>query len=226
MPTALVTGANRGIGLALTQQYASDGWRVHACCRTPDAAEELHGAGGDVTVHALDVTDHAAIDALAARIEEPVDLVLANAGVYGPGSDRQGFGSLDYDGFRHALEVNLLGALKTLEAFLPHAERASGKLVAITSKMGSIEDASSGMVIYRASKAALNMSIAMLAPEAKARGVAVGLLHPGWARTDMGGPNGLVSAEESAQGLRARIAALTPTDKPAFLAYDGQEIPW
>ena len=97
MPTALITGANRGIGLELTRAYAADGYKVHACCRTPQEADELKAVQGDVRVHQLDVTNHGAVDTLAGEIGEPVDVLIANAGVYGPKSEAQVFGSLDYD---------------------------------------------------------------------------------------------------------------------------------
>ena len=227
MPTVLITGANRGIGLELARGYAGEGYAVHACCRTPGEADELRAVQGDVRVHVLDVTDHAATDALAAGITGPIDVLIANAGVYGPGSDAQAFGTLDYDGMRCAFETNTFGAIKTMEAFAEHVARAEGgRMVAITSKMGSIGDASGGMIAYRASKAALNMATAMAAAAMAPRGVAVAVIHPGWVRTDMGGPNGLVSPEESAAGIRRVIAGLKPTQKAPFLAYDGQEIPW
>ena len=227
MPTVLITGANRGIGLELTRGYAGDGYAVHACCRTPDDADALRAVQGDVRVHALDVTDHAATDELAAELTGPIEVVIANAGVYGPGSEAQAFGSLDYDGMRRAFETNTFGAIKTMEAFAEHVARAEGgRMVAITSKMGSIDDASGGMIAYRAAKAALNMATAMAAAAMAPRGVAVAVVHPGWVRTDMGGPNGLVSPEESAAGIRRVIAGLRPAEKAPFLAYDGQEIPW
>ncbi|MBB4658338.1 SDR family oxidoreductase [Parvularcula dongshanensis] len=227
MPTALITGANRGIGLELTRAYAAEGYKVHACCRTPSQANELRDVEGDVTIHALEVTDHGAVDALATEIKEPIDVLIANAGVYGPGSEAQTFGSLDYGALRDTLETNLLGTVKTCEAFLPQvAQSGEKKMAAITSKMGSIADASGGSVIYRTSKAALNMAMAVAAPEAKRQGVAVAVLHPGWVQTDMGGPNGNIDAKTSAAGLKERIAGLKPADKAPFLAYDGQEIPW
>ena len=226
MPTALITGANRGIGLELTRQYAADGYTVHACCRTPSQASELRGVEGRVTVHALDVTDHGAVDALASEIGEPLDVVIANAGIYGPDREAQTFGSLDYDAIRQTLETNTLGALKTCEAFLPHAAKAKGKVAAITSQMGSIDDASSGSTAYRVSKAALNMGLAVAAAEAEPQGVAMALFHPGWVQTDMGGPNGKVTPEESARGLREQIGKLTPQKKAPFLTYDGRTMPW
>ena len=226
MPTALITGANRGIGLELARQYAADGYTVHACCRNPSEAQDLRALEGDVHVHQLDVTDHAAVDRLASDLDAPLDVVIANAGIYGPKSEAQTFGSLDYDALRDTMESNAIGAVKTVEAFAPHAARAGGKLAAITSEMGSIADASGGSTAYRASKAALNMALAVAAPAVKDQGVAVGLFHPGWVQTDMGGPNARITPEESARGLKAQIGKLAPSDKAPFLAYDGREIPW
>lgn len=227
MPTALVTGANRGIGLELVRAYAADGYRVHACCRAPGGATELDAVAGDVTVHALDVTDHGAVDALAASIGEPVDVLIANAGVYGPKSEAQGFGSLDYGALRSTIETNTIGAIKTCEAFLPHVARSEGKkMVAITSQMGSIGDASGGSIAYRASKTALNMAMAVAAHDVKDQGVAVGLIHPGWVRTDMGGPNGKVTPADSAAGIKAQVGKLRPSDKAPFVTYDGRALPW
>lgn len=227
MPTVLITGANRGIGLELARGYAADGYAVHACCRTPGDADELNAVQGNIHVHALDVTDHAATDALASEVSGPIDVLIANAGIYGPNGEGQAFGSLDYEGMRRAFETNTFGALKTMEAFADHVAQADGgRMAAITSKMGSIDDASGGMIAYRASKAALNMAAAMTANAMAPRGVAVAVIHPGWVRTDMGGPNGLVSPEESAAGIRQVIAGLKPAEKAPFLAYDGQEIAW
>lgn len=224
MPTVLITGANRGIGLEFARQYAADGWKVHACCRNPGAAAELNALKGDIAVHALDVTDIAAIRALAAKIDEPLDVVIANAGV--GGWDISGFGAMDYNAWKRLMDVNLYGAVATCEAFAPHAEKAKGKIVAMTSQMGSIADASGGAVPYRTSKAALNMGVQAIAPDLASRGVAVAMFHPGWVKTDMGGPNASITTEKSVRGLRQRIEEMRPTPSPRFLAYDGREIPW
>ncbi|MEM9284658.1 MAG: SDR family oxidoreductase [Pseudomonadota bacterium] len=227
MNTVLITGANRGIGLELTKRYAANGAKVHACCRHPHDADDLKALDGDIAVHALDTADHAATDDLASTIDEPIDIVIANAGVMGKDSSDQSFSSLDLTNLRYTLEINTVGAVKTLQAFLPHVKRSQGKkLVAITSKMGSIDDATGGYIAYRASKTALNMALSCAAFELQNEGIAVGALHPGWVRTRMGGPNGTISVEESAEGLITVIEGLEPANKAPFLSYDGTDIAW
>lgn len=227
MTTVLITGANRGIGLELARHYAGTGARVHATCRRPAEADELRGLGGDVHVHTLDTTNHDEIATLAKTIDEPVDIVIANAGIYGPDRSSQSFTDLDADAVRKTMEVNLVGTIGTLQAFLPHTRKSNEKkLVAISSKVGSIADASGGAIAYRTSKTALNMAMCCAAHELKDEGIAVGTLHPGWVRTDMGGPNGLIDADESARGLAEVIDSLQPSDKATYKDYKGEEIPW
>lgn len=227
MTTVLITGANRGIGLELVKHYLSAGARVHACCRNPGAADALRALSGDLVIHALDTTDHAAVEALGTSVSEAVDIVIANAGVYGQSRTGQSFSDLTADELSYVLNVNTVSTLKTLQAFLPHVRKSAGKkMVAITSKMGSIADASGGAVAYRASKTALNMIMSVGAYELKNDGIAVGTLHPGWVRTDMGGPNGMISPEESARGLAAVIETLEPSDEATFKDYSGAPIGW
>ncbi|MEL7489379.1 MAG: SDR family NAD(P)-dependent oxidoreductase [Pseudomonadota bacterium] len=121
MPSVLVTGANRGIGLGFVDQYAWEGWRVHACCRAPDAADELKSLTGEIEVHALDVTDVTAIKALAAEIDTPLDVVIANAGVMGDAAND--FGSIDFDAWDEAFAVNVRAVVAMAEAFAPHLEK-------------------------------------------------------------------------------------------------------
>lgn len=225
MPSVLITGTNRGIGLECARQYASEGWAVHAACRDPESARELSAIPG-LHIHRLDVTDHDAVDRLATELDGPLDVLIANAGVMGPRGMTQTFGSLDYEEWRNVFEVNVYGAVKTCEAFTPHLEKTGGRMAVITSKMGSIEDTSGGMTIYRTSKAALNMAMVAATAGLQAKKIAVGIFHPGWVQTDMGGPSALITTEQCVSGLRQQIGKLTPTAKPQFLSYAGEVIPW
>ena len=224
MPTALITGANRGIGLEFARQYAGDGWEVHACCRSPGSASELSALTGSVVIHQADVTDTARLFALAGEIDAPIDALIANAGVGGRTAGE--FGGLDYEAWRGVLDVNLYGAVATCEAFAPLVRRAKGKIAIITSKMGSIADASGGAMAYRTSKTAVNMASKVIAAALAADGVGVGLFHPGWVETDMGGPNALIDAATSVAGLRRLIEATPASETPRYLDYAGKEIPW
>ncbi|NRA29744.1 MAG: SDR family oxidoreductase [Parvularculaceae bacterium] len=227
MPTIMITGANRGIGLELTKQYLARGAKVHACCRNPEEAADLSALAGDITLHSVDVSNAPSITDLAASVDEPLDIVIANAGVYGKQGADQSFANLDMDGFQFALQVNTFGALRTLQAFLPHIKRGQGKrMVAITSKMGSIDDASGGMIAYRASKTALNMAMCCGANELQSEGIALGTLHPGWVKTRMGGDNAPTTPEESALGLIKVIEGLEPGPKAAFKDFRGDTIAW
>ncbi|HEX5958386.1 MAG TPA: SDR family oxidoreductase [Hyphomicrobiaceae bacterium] len=225
MPVVLVTGSNRGIGLEFVRQYAAEGWRVHAACRNPDRARELAAVSGDVTVHRLDVTDDAAVGALATALEgEGLDVLINNAGLL----ESSSFGRTDGEAWLRSFRVNCIAPIHLLERFTPHLER--GKLkraVAITSKMGSIADnTSGGSYIYRSSKAALNAAMRSAAIDLRPKGIIVAVLHPGWVKTDMGGPGALMAAATSVSGMRARIAALSPADSGRFFNFDGQELPW
>ena len=230
MPTLLITGANRGIGLEFVRQYAAEEWRVLACCRAPEAAGKLHtlaaSSHGRIFVHALDVADFSAIDALAWHLREtPIDLLINNAGIY---PERGSFGQIDYGAWDMAFRINSMAPLKMTEAFVGHLERGKGKtIVAISSKMGSIADnTSGGSYPYRTSKAAMDMGVKSLALDLAPRGIRAVVLHPGWVLTEMGGPNALITVEQSVTGMRKTLTQLTKTDSGRFLAYDGKEIPW
>lgn len=226
MPDILITGANRGVGLALARHYSTAGWTVHGTCRADSDASDLRDTGAEI--YPLDVTNHRAIDQLARQVGGPLDVVIANAGVMGPRDDgAQEFGSLDYDAFAEVMKTNVFGAVKTLEAFTPHVARSEQKkLVAVTSKLGSIADTSGGYTIYRTSKAALNMALTAAAAGLAQQGIATLLIHPGWVQTRMGGDSAPTSPEESAAGIAQVIGEMTPGEKPPFRAFDGSEIPW
>lgn len=231
MPNVLVTGANRGIGLEFARQYAADGCRVHACCRHPAKAAELkrlaEESGGRVSIHALDVTDRAAIGALARGLKmESLDLLINNAGTYGP--DGQSLPKMDYAGWAETFAVNTMAPLKMTQSFLPHLRKGENpRVIVISSIMGSIADNSSGGIYaYRSSKAAVNMVVRSLAEDLRGKGVIVATFHPGWVRTRMGGQGAPLSPERSVAGMRRVIAGLAKTDSGKFLDYQGRSLDW
>lgn len=229
MPSTLITGANRGIGLEFVRQYAAADWRVFASCRNPDAASELRElASGrqNVSLHALDVSDGESVAHLARDLDEqPIDVLLNNAGVIGPRN--QSFGRSDYDGWLDAFRINTLGAMRMCEAFVEHVARSEKKLViAVTSGMGSIGDSVGGSYAYRSSKAALNMVIHNVGLDLRSRGVIACVINPGWVQTDMGGSGASISVEESVSKMRNIFDHLTLEDTGNFLNYRGGTYEW
>ena len=231
MPTTLVTGANRGLGLEFARQYAAEGWQVFAACRDPNAAKDLERiaaeSGGRVRVLEIDVTDAASLRAAAVGLKgEAIDLLLNNAGVGGPSGQR--IGGLDYAAWTHVFDVNTLGPMRVVEAFLENVAKSRLKqVVTITSGMGSLEDnTSGGSYAYRSSKAAVNMVMKSLSLDLAPRGITCVVVNPGWVRTDMGGSRGTLSPAESIKALRSVIASLKPEDSGKFLNYTGKPYPW
>ncbi|MBM4200775.1 MAG: SDR family oxidoreductase [Gammaproteobacteria bacterium] len=231
MPTVLITGANRGLGLEFCRQYLESGWNVLACCRSPGAASALgtrSPAGGTLTQHALDVADFQAIDALAASLgNTPIDILINNAGVYGDTRDRR-LGQLDYPRWADVLRINALAPVKLTEALLGNLKAGQRKLVvAVSSLMGSIADnGSGGSMLYRSSKAALNAAMKTLSIDLRTTGIGTLILHPGWVRTDMGGPEAPTLPPESVAGMRRVIEGFTPALSGRFLDFRGSEMPW
>ncbi len=232
MKTILITGANRGIGLELCKQYANDGWRVLACCRHPDKAEELNKLAVQysdlVRILALDVEDHAQIEGLAQMLSnETIDLLINNAGVY-PASDAGGFGRTDYVEWNTAFRINTMAPLKVTETFVKQIARSEQKvIVTITSQMGSVTDNSSGgNYLYRTSKAAANMVVKSMAIDLREKGITTVAMNPGWVKTEMGGPNAMLSVEQSVTDMRQVIDKLTLKDSGKFFGNDGVVIPW
>lgn len=231
MPTVLVTGANRGLGLEFCRQYAEADWKVLACCRKPEKATDLHNLAAiypALSLHALDVADFASIDRLSHELAaESIDVLLLNAGVYSDDS-KNGFGTLDYPLWLDSFVVNSQAPVKLTEVFLPQIQRSGRRLiVAISSLMGSMADnTSGGSLIYRSSKAALNAAMKSLSLDLADAGVGVLVLHPGWVKTDMGGPNAPTAPADSISGMRRVIEAYTPADSGRFIDYRGNEAPW
>ena len=226
MPSVLVTGANRGLGLALARSFAADGWRLHACGRNLDKAKKIKAVGGDVNVHRLDVTDPLQVANLARSLrDEPIDLLINNAGLLEASSS---FGEVDYDEWLEVIQVNSMAPLRLAERFVDHVDRSDLKIIVnISSIMGSIgQNESGGSYVYRSSKAALNSVTRSMALDLAPKGITVIAVHPGWVRTDMGGEEGHLSPEESAADLRRLIGGLTPEDSGSFFNHDGSSIDW
>jgi NAD(P)-dependent dehydrogenase (short-subunit alcohol dehydrogenase family) len=231
MDSVLITGASRGIGLEFARQYAADGWQVYACCRNPEGAADLKtlatAPGVKLSVHKMDTTDQASIQAVADELAgEEIDILINNAGI--SGRRDVGVGSLDYDSWAEVMETNVLAPMKVTEAFLEHVSESYMQLVVmISSRMGSIGDTTSGgSMIYRTSKSALNMAMRCLALETKSNGLTTVSVHPGWVRTDMGGTEATLTTHESVSALRDLFFQLRIGDSGKFYNYDGTELPW
>ena len=226
MPTVLITGAARGLGLDFTRQYAAKGWRILACARKSDG---LKGIQGDIYHHSLEVTDYKAVKALAEKLKgESIDVLICNAGVGGErGSNAQDLGSLDPAEWHRIFEINTLAPLMMAEAFVDHVARSQQKkLIALSSILGSIASNTGGRYFYRASKTALNMEWSCLARDVAGKGLICVAMHPGWVQTDMGGPTATLTIDQSVPAMVKVIDALKPSDNGRFLQYDGSELPW
>jgi NAD(P)-dependent dehydrogenase (short-subunit alcohol dehydrogenase family) len=216
VPNVLITGANRGIGLEFARQYAANSWDVIATAR--QSSPELDELG--IPVECLDLAD---ADAVAKfRIEVPLDLFIANAGTSHPMNTQGTDNARDWQAM---MMVNAVAPYQLARALLPKMAEG-GKMIAISSGMGSIGDNGGGWVPYRTSKAALNMAWSSLAIEARNRGVSCVVLSPGWVKTRMGGAGAEITSEESVGDMRALIERLTINDSGKFLRRDGSELPW
>lgn len=237
-PTVLITGSNRGIGFELARQYAERGWGVIATCRTPDRATALQALAADrpgVVIEALDVTDFAQIDGLAEKYGGvPIDVLINNAGILG-GNDRQKFGTFDYAAFDEVMAVNTRGPIKMVEAFIDHVALSDRKkIMNISSAVGSITMTFSGQNFYRASKAALNMSMRTISKTLKRsdepghKEVIIGLINPGVVDTDFAKnvPIPMIQADESAAAVISVIDSYTLKQTGSFMSYNGKPLPW
>jgi NAD(P)-dependent dehydrogenase (short-subunit alcohol dehydrogenase family) len=222
MPTILITGAGRGLGLELARQYAADGWRVIGTVRK--AVPELKETGAELLL--ADVTDVAEVQALSRKLKgEPIDLLFCNAGIIGKRG--MALGSFDYPEWEKVLRVNLLGAAAVIEALVDHVAASERKTVAVmSSRLGSIAETSGMTLPYATSKAALNLLAKGLAETLRPRGVTVVALSPGWVKTDMGGQGASLAPETSVRGLRKVLAGLKREDSGKFFSHDGSQIPW
>jgi NAD(P)-dependent dehydrogenase (short-subunit alcohol dehydrogenase family) len=227
---ALVTGANRGLGLEFVRQLLAHGAEVDATARHPEDARELAALGtegkGTLRILPLDVADPASVRAFASALTPgPLNLVILNAGVGGQhGKSLEG---LDLEAALDVLSINALGPLRVAQAILPRLLEAPWKkLVLISSLMGTVSDnGSGGAWAYRMSKAALNMAGKNLHLELAPKGVLTLTLNPGWVRTDLGGPSATLSPEESVRGMLAFIQQAQPEHSGGFFHHDGKRLP-
>jgi NAD(P)-dependent dehydrogenase (short-subunit alcohol dehydrogenase family) len=209
MATILITGAGRGLGLELARQYREDGWRVIGTLR-----EEL------------DVTNTDQVKEFASKLKGvPIDVLFCNAGI--SGKRGMALGSFDYKDWESVLRVNLLGAAAVIEALVDNVAASEKKtIVVMSSRLGSITEASGMTLPYATSKAALNMLAKGISATLAPRGIIVVAASPGWVRTDMGGQSAPLTPETSVRGLRKVIAGLRCEDSGKFLSHDGSSIPW
>lgn len=216
MPTLFVTGANRGLGLEFVRQYRAAGWGVIATVR--ETSPELESLGAEIRT--LDLGDAAAVSAV--RAGRPVDLLIANAGTYGP---RDASDERSASEWLDTFAVNTVAPYLLAQALLPEVRAAAGKLIVVSTRMGSLADNSSGgYLAYRSSKTALNMAwktLALANPD-----LICVPLHPGWVKTRMGGQSAPVTPEQSIAGMRRVIDGLTAKDSGEFFDFEGKSVPW
>jgi NAD(P)-dependent dehydrogenase (short-subunit alcohol dehydrogenase family) len=237
MPTILITGANRGLGLEFVRQYAADGWQIIACCRDPEAADELNQLAATneaIVIEQLDVNDFDAIDVLAEKCAgRPIDILLNNAGIIGPipiaeNIERQSFGSMEYDVWADVLRTNTFAPVKMAEAFLENiAASEQKKIVNISSTVGSITEMAIPGLAYASSKSALNRVMTIIAGQVKERGVIVAMYCPGYVKTRMDAFGyATVDIPDSIAALRPMIEGLTIEQTGSYTGHDGRTIGW
>ncbi|MCA8969265.1 MAG: SDR family oxidoreductase [Planctomycetes bacterium] len=233
MARVCVTGSNRGIGLALCEFYAQRGDTVHAVCRSTSprldelASQAPSSSQSNVEVHeGVDVRDTSSMLRLADSLQEPIDLLICNAGISEPDSLEELLETPEGDAILRQFEVNALGALRSVFALLRRMG-PGGKIGLVSSLMGSMADNSSGGYYgYRMSKAALNAAGVSLANDLRPAGIAVAILHPGYVATDMTQGRGTMSPEESATGIARRLTQLGIEDTGTFWHASGKALPW
>lgn len=227
MPTVLITGTSRGIGLEFVRQYGAEGWRVIAIARNPDSDPSLGKIKGDIDIRRADVTDHQAIDDLAHDLNgHAIDILINNAGING--ARETTLGNIDYAAWENMFAVNVMAPLKMAESFVNHVARSQDKtIICISSVVGSItRNNTGGRYDYRSSKTALNMVMRNLSADLRPQGIKVASLHPGWVQTERNGPTAPVPLDTSVEGMRNVIAGMKDADSGRFLNFKGEEYAW
>ncbi|MEM9624084.1 MAG: SDR family oxidoreductase [Pseudomonadota bacterium] len=229
MSNVLITGANRGIGLELAKHYAGQGDHVFATCRNPDDAEALNAlAGENLTVLKLIPTDADSVSALVDAVSaQGVDVLINNAGTPGPAPEQQSALSMDYDGWLETFNVNTVAPLRVLQALHPVLKNGTNaRAITITSQMGALDLNWPTMYAYCSSKAAVNKVMRMISLELAKDNIAVGLIHPGWVQTDMGGPQADITPVESATGIAQVVDGINLENTGCFMKWNGEPHNW
>ncbi len=233
----LVTGANRGLGLEFTRQYAERGCKIIATARKPDQADDLNALAADntnIVVEQLDVTDHERIVALGEQYKEtPIDLLLNNAGI-GGGIQNQLFGRMNYDTFKQVMAVNVEGPMKMSEVFYKNVGASNlKKIVSVSSSQGSIGSVTSPMLYwYRSSKSALNMAMVNMAFQLQRKKIIVGLVTPGATATDFipeqfrKAIKGIQTPAQATSDMMKNIDRFSMVNTGTFFDYTGEIVPW
>lgn len=226
--TVLITGTNRGLGLEFAEQYSQLGWKVLACCRDLNNANKLFNLQkkfSSIEILKLDVGNLNDINALSNKLKDrAIDVLINNAGIYRSGS----LGNVDPEAWIESFKINTIAPYILIEAFISQIMKSDlKKIISITSKMGSIDDnTSGGSYIYRTSKTALNSMMRSLTHDLTSKGVSTLTLHPGWVRTDMGGSNAWINSSESVIGMIKQIKKLSKENSGQYLDYAGKTIKW
>lgn len=229
MDTIVITGANRGIGLALSRCFLDAGHKVIAACRHPQQADALRKLQVEdrLEVVALDVGDATSVSHFVAHLRHrPVEVLINNAGVMG--GEAQGIHNMDYAAWLHTFEINTLAPFHMTTQLLPNFKLAKRpRVITISSQMGAFGlEMGTDRYAYRSSKTAVSKVMQVLAQEPEFAGIIVCPVHPGWVRTDMGGPQAQISADECAAGLFKLINNMTAEHSGRFWTWEGQEHVW
>ena len=230
MINVLITGANRGLGLGFVKKYLEKNVNVLCTTRDISGSKELleckERYPNNIEIFELDLLKENGAETLANQLNGmPIDILINNAGV---GSSNQHFEAVSSKPWLEVLKVNLIAPLIITQSLFENVKKSSAKKIYfLSSQLGSIGDnTSGGMYIYRSSKTGLNQVVKSLSVDLKPKGITVVSLHPGWVKTDMGGPNAPVSIDKSIEGMIKVIERTDINDTGRFLNYDGTELPW
>lgn len=233
MPTVLITGAGRGLGLEFAKQYFEDGWKVIATARSLNNANELNSLKDKLYVRKMDITNQNHIEHIKTEFqEEKIDVLINNAAIHGPHDSRSSFGNIDQLKWSSVIMTNTISPIKVTEAFFENVKKSDQKkIVFISSRSGSITERGNlpyhrpgGPYIYRSSKAALNAITKSLSFDYTSQGFSIIVLHPGFVKTDMA--EGDIEPSDSIAGMRKVIEKWNPEENGTFRTFEGENILW